>query len=546
MCVHKINCIFVAESKIENMITKDEILELLHSTETYRVERTTSTGDMDKFQEAICAFANDLPNSRKNGYLILGAYDNGELSGLKVTDDLLKKIAAIRSNGNILPIPVMNVDRFQFPEGDLLVAEVSPSDLPPVRYRGRTFIRIGPRRDIATEAEERILAERRMSFMATFDTMPCLAAKLNDINTDLLRTKYLIPLLGSELVESDTRPIEEQMAAVGMYDTEHHCPTYAAVVLFGYKPRRFMPGLYVQYVRFKGEDVTSEVENEMQLEGNYCELLPRLESLLELSVIKKKPVFVSILREEMVSNYPYQAIRELLLNACMHRDMQSNTPLRFYEYAGHLEILNAGGLYGNARPENFPSVKDYRNPLIASAMKTLGYVNMFNRGVGQVQTDLKANGNKPAEFNVNLVTAFKVEVKVSQSYINENGGKDGGNVPSLSPVKEKDASVDAKDATSSPKVARLGGKVATSEPMVATSEEKVATLRKKVSAEEMAIYILEYCSTWRSMEEIAQLANRDKNYIRNKVLPRLAEKLEKEYPDVPNHPRQRYRTIARG
>ena len=86
------------------MITKDEILELLHSTETYRVERTTSTGDMDKFQEAICAFANDLPNSRKNGYLILGAYDNGELSGLKVTDDLLKKIAAIRSNGNILPI----------------------------------------------------------------------------------------------------------------------------------------------------------------------------------------------------------------------------------------------------------------------------------------------------------------------------------------------------------------------------------------------------------------------------------------------------------
>ena len=41
------------------MITKDEIQELLHSTETYRVERTTSTGDMDKFQEAICAFVND-------------------------------------------------------------------------------------------------------------------------------------------------------------------------------------------------------------------------------------------------------------------------------------------------------------------------------------------------------------------------------------------------------------------------------------------------------------------------------------------------------
>ena len=198
------------------MITKDEIKELLQSTETFRVERTTSTSDMDKFQEAICAFSNDLPNSRKKGYLILGAYDNGTLSGLKVTDDLLKKIAAIRSSGNILPIPVMSVDRYVFPEGELLVAEVTPSMLPPVRYRGRTFIRIGPRRDIATEAEERILSERRTSYMATFDTMPCLAAKLSDIDTDLCRTKYLQLLLGKEMVDTDSRPIEEQMAAVGM------------------------------------------------------------------------------------------------------------------------------------------------------------------------------------------------------------------------------------------------------------------------------------------------------------------------------------------
>ena len=73
-------------------------------------------------------------------------------------------------------------------------------------------------------------------------------------------------------------------------------------------------------------------------------------------------------------------------------------------------------------------MNDYRNPLVASAMKTLGYVNMFNRGVGQVQTDLKENDNLPAEFNVNLITAFKVEVKVSQSYTKEDGGKTGGKV----------------------------------------------------------------------------------------------------------------------
>lgn len=53
------------------MISKEEVRELLTSTETYRIERTVSTGDMDKFQEAICAFSNDLPNSKKNGYLVM-------------------------------------------------------------------------------------------------------------------------------------------------------------------------------------------------------------------------------------------------------------------------------------------------------------------------------------------------------------------------------------------------------------------------------------------------------------------------------------------
>lgn len=133
------------------MITKEEVEGLLRSTETFRVEKTISTGNMDKFCEAICAFSNDLPNSRQKGYLLIGVNDDGSRCGLHVDDAMLKKIAAIRSDGNILPLSVMNVDKVEFPDGDVLVAEVTPSLLPPVRYRGRVFVRIGPRRDIATE-----------------------------------------------------------------------------------------------------------------------------------------------------------------------------------------------------------------------------------------------------------------------------------------------------------------------------------------------------------------------------------------------------------
>ena len=53
-------------------------------------------------------------------------------------------------------------------------------------------------------------------------------------------------------------------------------------------------------------------------------------------------------------------------------------PIRLYQYEDRIEILNAGGLYGEARPENFPTVNDYRNPIVAEAMRGLKYVNKTN------------------------------------------------------------------------------------------------------------------------------------------------------------------------
>ena len=284
------------------MIAKEEVLGLLKSTESYRVERTISTGNMDKFCEAICAFANDMPASRKNGYLIIGANDDGTIAGMRVDDALLKKIAGIRSDGNILPLPTMSVERFVFPEGDLLVAEVCPSDLPPVRYRGRVFIRVGPRRDIATEAEERILAERRCSFMATFDATPCLSAKLEDMDVDYIRANYLQKAFDAETLSSDRRSIKDQLASIHLYDRDNDCPTYAGIILFGKNPKYFLLGDYVQFVRFSGKDKGGEILNERQFSGPLYKMLPALESFVKDGIITQRPVPESLFRERTVWN----------------------------------------------------------------------------------------------------------------------------------------------------------------------------------------------------------------------------------------------------
>jgi len=108
-------------------------------------------------------------------------------------------------------------------------------------------------------------------------------------------------------------------------------------------------------------------------------------------------------REEIVSEYPEWAVRELLLNALVHRDYTSSSPVRFYVFTDRIEITNPGGLFGNSRPENFPNVNAYRNPVIAEAVKTLGYINRFGYGVLRAQTLLANNGNPPPDFEFSSV-----------------------------------------------------------------------------------------------------------------------------------------------
>ena len=110
------------------------------------------------------------------------------------------------------------------------------------------------------------------------------------------------------------------------------------------------------------------------------------------------------------------------MNSIMHRDYETNAPVLFYEYNDRIEVQNPGGLYGKVSPANFPNVGDYRNPFIAEAMKLLGYVNRFSRGVYRVQKELTENGNGEAFFDFSLITAFRVTEKVSEKYFQAGFG----------------------------------------------------------------------------------------------------------------------------
>ena len=103
------------------------------------------------------------------------------------------------------------------------------------------------------------------------------------------------------------------------------------------------------------------------------------------------------LREDLVADGLRRDVERPLRVAVVQVD-EAPQPVRFYQYSDRIEIQNPGPLYGLARPENFPTQTSYRNPVLAEAMKTLGAVNRFGRGVERAQAALGKNGSPPAEF----------------------------------------------------------------------------------------------------------------------------------------------------
>lgn len=395
---------------------ESEITSLISDLESDRIERTISFRE-DKLGPAVCALSNDFPNNKKSGYILLGINDDGTVAGITIGDEELKKIGGVKSNGNVLPQPSIVVSEvFHINGGDVVAIEVKPSLYPPVRYDGRCWIRIGPRKSIANVAEEGILIERRASYAKTYDLVPALGATIEDISEEYFSLSYLPLAIDDETLRANGRRIKFKMAALRFWDIKNDCPTNAGILMFGLNPLFFLPGAYIQYIKFQGELVTEGVEFEKQFSGALISELKNIDDFIKNNIIKERAVRQESFQETTVKNYSYWALRELVMNAIMHRSYESNSPIYIYEFASRIEIVNPGGLYGDVTPKNFPNASDYRNVVIAESMKRLGYVNRFNYGVQNATNELEKNGNGTPVFDLDLVTKFKVTIHISKMW----------------------------------------------------------------------------------------------------------------------------------
>lgn len=388
------------------MISREALTALMSDLESDRIERTESTNNTDKFCQAVCAFANDLPNHQQPGYLIIGVDKQGQSTGLEVTEQLLEKLGGLRSDGNILPLPVIHVAKIALEGGHVAVVEVQPSDLPPLRYKGQIWVRVGPRKATASEQEERILTERRLIKARSFDASPMAGATLDDLSTALFQS-YRQEVVDPEVIAANHRALEDQLASLRFFDNRYHLPTVAGLLLFGKNPRFYLPGAYVQFLRLPGTTLTDRPDDEAEISGDLLNMLRELDARIKAN-ITSKPVAVTTLRETTEASYPDIAIREILLNAIMHRDYQSNTPVKLYWFTDRIEVHSPGGLYGEVTPETLETRSSYRNPVLAETMKALGYVNRYGYGIQRAQAAMGKNENSPVRFEIDDRTVLAI------------------------------------------------------------------------------------------------------------------------------------------
>lgn len=366
----------------------DAQLEIMMADlESDRAERKQSfQGDApQKVREAVCAFANDLAGHGEPGVVLIGVHDSGtRMPGFIVTDELLRSLADIKTDGNIVPPPTLLVEKRLLQGGEVAVITVWPCDTPPVRYKGRIHVRWGPRRGLATAQDERILNERRRHRDRPYDVQPMRDAELNELDRLRFEQEYLPALVARDVLEVNERSYEQKLAATKMVLSDNEpTPTVLGLLVIGLSPSDWIPGAYTQFLRLAGNDLTSDVLDEEAIYGTVADQIRRLEEKLAAHNLRGVR-FTDVATEERREAYPLDALRQLVRNAQMHRSYEAtNTPVRVYWFDDRIEIHNPGGPFGSVTPENFgqPGITDYRNPNLAEALRALGYVQRFGAGI---------------------------------------------------------------------------------------------------------------------------------------------------------------------
>ncbi|MDP2752332.1 MAG: ATP-binding protein [Rhodocyclaceae bacterium] len=340
--------------------------------------------------EEIVAFANG-----EGGEIWFGLDDQGQARGL--SRDYEEDVMNICRTAVIPPLcPTYQVVQLQTSEGVWVnVARISISkgaDRPYYTSKNRYFIRVGSTKRVASREELTRLFQSAGLFH--YDTVEVGGAQLKHLNQSGIAdyfSRYHVDFLQEDEAERHRLIIASDIAS------EQLIPTVGGLLVFGITPERHLPQSGISFAVFSGTEINSNLRDKKIFLGGLPMQIDNAMSAIKANI----PIASDIQEAKRVDqpNYPDKVFRELLVNACVHRNYSIvGSQIRVFMFDDRIEFISPGRLPNTVTVSKLTTGTSFsRNPLLVRLMEHLGYMDKLGRGLPMVYRESKKM-NKSLEF----------------------------------------------------------------------------------------------------------------------------------------------------
>ena len=382
-----------------------ELLELIKKGEGPKLEFKRDGVRPEQLAKEIVAFAN-----MNGGHILLGVEDDGQISGMALDRKTHEWIMDTIIGRYVTPHLVPDYEEITLPEGTVGVITIPQGNAKPYMcvHNSTAYMRYGTTCKVADRNQMLRLGES--GGMLKVEQLPVHGSSVADLDERRYK-EYFLRILGKD--ETDTpgwiKRLKNRNFLVG--NGTPRC-SQLAYVLFAKDPVHKLPQAEVRLTGFrttdKGTDYDTTFDHMLhmpavELRGNNNTAKNCIEPALhDMAIAYLQP---HISREALQGtirqrlwDYPPKVLRELLVNALMHRDWTKQNYIRVELYVDRLTIFSPGALPNSITVEKIKDgVRHYRNQGCAFVFRDYGYLEQHGMGISDIviPTMKQENGREP-------------------------------------------------------------------------------------------------------------------------------------------------------
>jgi ATP-dependent DNA helicase RecG len=372
----------------------EDLQRLVAGGESETLELKKSTGQLSRAGKTLCGFLN-----RRGGTLLFGVAPDLHIVGQIVADTTLRDIAALLQSFE--PQPPISIHRVPLPQSNLEVISLQAdlrADLIPFTYEGRAYERIGTTTSAMSQQRYQELLVNRLHSRSRWENQRAEEFKLADLDEEEIRRTARMGISSGRMPETTGADVTEVLDRLGL--RVDGCLLNAAVVVYG---KRLLPQFTqceLRMARFRGIDKT-EFLDQRQLHGHAFTLLEEAILFLRRHLPAAGRVQPGLFERADEPLFPFEALREALVNAFCHRDYSSpGSSVSLAVYDDRLEIWSDGSLPFGLTVEDLrrEHLSRPRNPLIAEVFFRRGLIERWGRGTQKIIELCTRAGHPEPEF----------------------------------------------------------------------------------------------------------------------------------------------------